>query len=104
MVAVAPDSSDVVMVVDSHAGGSHVWVSLNGGNVWNDFGNPKTRNAVITDIAVSPAMGSQGRHYFATIADNRPGVTIRGDVMMKVGNLWNPSAASARHTTTWRYR
>ncbi len=90
MIAVAPDSSDVVMVVDSHAGGSHIWVSTNGGNLWNDFGNPKTStNAVITDIAVSPAMGSQGRHYFATIADNRPGVTIRGDVMMRVGSLWN---------------
>jgi hypothetical protein len=90
MIAVAPDSSDTIMVVDSHPGGNHIWVSTNGGNAWTDIGNPKNGiNAVITDIAISPAMGSQGRHYFATTADNRPGVTTRGDVMMKVGSLWN---------------
>ncbi len=89
LIAVAPDSSDTVMVVDSRPGGSHIWVSNNGGNAWSDIGNPKNGiNAVITDIAISPAMGSEGRHYFASIADNRPGVTIRGDVMMKAGNLW----------------
>jgi len=91
LITVAPDSSDVVAVVDSRAGGSHIWLSTNGGNLWTDIGNPKNGiNAVITDIAISPAMGqpTPGRHYFATIADNRPGVTIRGDVMMKIGNNW----------------
>ena len=91
IITVAPDSSDVVAVVDSHAGGNHIWLSTNGGNVWNDIGAPKNGiNAVITDVAISPAMGppNPGRHYFAAIADNRPGVTTRGDVMMKSGNQW----------------
>jgi hypothetical protein len=91
MIAVAPDSSDTVATIDSHPGGNHVWVSTNGGNAWTDTGAPKSgTNAVITDIAISPAMGAPtpGRHFFITTADNRPGVTIRGDVMMKSGNMW----------------
>jgi hypothetical protein len=90
IVTVAPDNSDVVSVVDSHAGGSHIWLSTNGGNLWNDIGNPKNGiNAVITDIAISPDMGGHSRHYFAAIADDRPGVTIRGDVMMRLGGHWS---------------
>jgi hypothetical protein len=89
IIAVAPDSSDVVAVVDSRTGGSHIWVSNNGGNLWNDLGNPKNGiNAVITDIAISPVIDGRGRHYFATIADNRRGVTIRGDVMVRMGSHW----------------
>jgi len=91
MLAVAPDSSDVVMALDSRPGGNHLWRSTNGGNAWVDIGTPKNGiNAVITDIAISPAMGAPtpGRHYYATIADNRPGVTIRGDVMMKTDINW----------------
>lgn len=91
LLAVAPDSSDVVAVVDGHPGGSHVWISTNGGNVWNDTGVPKnSTNAIITDMAISPAMGAPnpGRHYYVTTADNRPGITVRGDVMMRGGNLW----------------
>jgi hypothetical protein len=91
ILAVAPDSSDVVAAVDSHAGGNHVWISTNGGNQWNDTGVPKnSTNAVITDCAISPAMGAPtpGRHYYVTTADNRPGNTVRGDVMMRSGNLW----------------
>jgi hypothetical protein len=91
IIAVAPDSSDVVAAVDSHPGGNHVWISTNGGNVWNDTGVPKnSTNAIITGIAISPAMGAPtpGRHYYVTTADNRPGITVRGDVMMRAGNLW----------------
>lgn len=91
MIAVAPDSSDVVAVADSRPGGNHVWVSTNGCNLWLDTGAPKNGvNTVITDIAISPAMGAPtpGRHYFVTTADNRPNSTIRGDVMMKSGNMW----------------
>jgi hypothetical protein len=92
LLAVAPDSSDVVVVADSSPGGNHIWISTNGGNAWNDTGAPKnSTNAIVTDIAISPAMGAPtpGRHYFVTTADNRPGVTVRGDVMMRTGNLWN---------------
>jgi hypothetical protein len=91
LISVAPDSSDTVAVVDSCPGGNHVWISTNGGNLWIDTGAPKnSTNAVVTDIAISPAMGapSPGRHYFVTTADNRPGNTVRGDVMMRTGNLW----------------
>jgi hypothetical protein len=90
IVAIAPDNSDVVSVVDSHAGGSHIWISTNGGNLWNDIGNPKNGiNAVITDIAISPDMGGRSRHYFAAIADDRHGITIRGDVMIRLGGHWS---------------
>jgi hypothetical protein len=91
-ITVAPDSSEVVMVLDSHPGGAHIWLSTNGGNLWIDIGNPKGgTNTVITDMAISPAMGGPdpGRHYFVTTADNRAGATIRGDVMMKIGNIWS---------------
>jgi hypothetical protein len=89
IIAIAPDNSDIVAVADSHTGGNHIWISTNGGNLWNDFGIPKSaNNAVITDIAISPDMGGRSRHYFAAIADNRPGVTLRGDVMMHIGSNW----------------
>jgi hypothetical protein len=90
IIAVAPDNSDVVAVVDSRTGGSHIWLSTNGGNLWNDIGNPKNGiNAVITDIAISPVIEGHSRHYFATIADDRRGVTIRGDVMVRIGGNWS---------------
>ena len=90
IVAIAPDNSDVVSVVDSHAGGNHVWLSTNGGNLWNDIGNPKNGiNAVVTDVAISQDMGSRSRHYFATTADDRRGITIRGDVLIRLGSHWD---------------
>ncbi len=98
LIAVAPDSSETVAVVDCHAGGRRVWVSTNGGIIWNNFGQPKAgTNSVITDIAISPAAGPEGRRIFAAVADNRPGVTTRGDVVMREGNNWN--SAGGLNTT-----
>jgi hypothetical protein len=80
-VAVAPDDSDYVAVVDSTL---KVWVSTNGGSTWGDLGVPDESAlpghdiASITDFTMSFSDG--GKHYIAAA-----GATSGGNVT----DLWD---------------
>jgi hypothetical protein len=81
-IAIAPDDPNVVAVSDSKLNGNQIWVSFNGGITWVIFGIPKASAATVTDIAIAQPIGTPPkRYYFATVADNAYGITVKGDVM-----------------------
>jgi len=90
LVAIAPDDADIIAIADNST--PEVYLTVNGGSIWHDFGTPQESGAAaavaIYDIAISKA--SDDVHYIA----------VAGKEAGDVANVWYYQAGAVG--ATWQ--